>query len=1344
MNLVFAKLTASIDHLDERCIFVIVDSISALARDTGSSLERRRQCYELKARLEAAFMETGSELALTMFLAERAPGQPPDRSTLVEEYIVDTVFRLDVQEHAMGRRLRTLEILKSQGVNMALGEHSWAMVTNRVPDPLDRVHRGDFPGLIFEREFYGRAVREQALHKLDGSGVDRSFVGHSWGTTVIFPRVRPMGTGASAAANLPTVPKGKPHFRATGTVGLDEMLDWQGGKQFWYSAVSEPTPNLRGLKERSVTLLVGPPGTGKTTLLMQFALAAGSEDGSRAMFITFEERKEETIDLLANLWETMPKPKKPNASNKPPVVVYALSHAQIDLYLVISQLRYAVAQLRAEPPGLSRIAMDGLSEWLSTCNQGLGSDRDTSRGAAGLTALEALLGNLQTEGACGFPTECSAPGPFTLWTLPRPQPRPLGVTVMLAYETPIGVQGLPEEVVGMSAHNILALSQVHLAEATRRMIYVVKSRGRDSDPNPREVVFQRGKERPMLEIRPGFDEFAGLVEGNPCNARVVLQLFSENQSQDDWNWAHVVRLREIRDLDYELLNFHHTEIARTLEETDLPTHFPPSDLRIMEVDEWWIAHPNRTGDTKSSHPLLPLSDQWRPRAGRAELSSWREYWYGELEKALIAPLGAPADAPKRLHAIPGHMDFGMLCINIEPLAQLSKSRELPSAAAKRACEGDAALPFWDRQEMKSAVLLATRGATDRNKPFVKWDGAEVLAARNLWRTVLKSAPRRWIGADVAEMFTASNRDGLFTQLAELVTRPPSEQDPTTMIGLGMILCGIRKAAATADENSATESDPNSAPESESIRGSDLLPVWLFAFDTSGQETCACFFFELAWACGAGENFLIHDALRFWQAEAAKRNSANAGIPHANLEVLLRSPGDLPATHALFLLQYLVMTNLMPAGSDAHAAAGALFCRQWHSTLMKVNPGEPGHKPSSLMAAPFWPVAGHPRTAFEAALLDAEIRLARYIRRITDSLKAASNFFTDLYDDGQPMRPHQSILEQCQEYLNPAGGTGINLVRSAEELVEGAPGDPSDRRLERLYDISTTLAPLFDDAPEQSSLRLALNAAMPREYHGADPHRNQEPVAGFVDLAEMWNLHTLRLRILLAEASNLDLDSAVNGWDRSPLPAAADLEAALKCMEDGNGMKGSALAGSGASGSWMYAVHHSSRSVSIARDLIQELTSTRAVYERAINGAGIPPRKDFYQSWGNESVPSAEHLTWNEMLRLNLAHARRRDRVLCQGINAAEIYKLIREMVFRLLEFGDRNRWHTGMHKADFENRLRSAWNLAEQAISEILRTVANRMSLAGEVRCRGCRDASLCSELKKPGAAEVPHPRQSR
>ena len=110
---------------DNTHAIIIVDSLTALLRDCAHEGDRRRQTHEFIHRLTTVFGE--DQLALTFFISEESKEE--SRSTSVEDYVVDFVFRLGMNKTAGGRRLRVFEVIKSHGAHLHQGMHTWAMIT---------------------------------------------------------------------------------------------------------------------------------------------------------------------------------------------------------------------------------------------------------------------------------------------------------------------------------------------------------------------------------------------------------------------------------------------------------------------------------------------------------------------------------------------------------------------------------------------------------------------------------------------------------------------------------------------------------------------------------------------------------------------------------------------------------------------------------------------------------------------------------------------------------------------------------------------------------------------------------------------------------------------------------------------------------------------------------------------------------------------------------------------------------------------------------------------------------------------------------------------------------------
>lgn len=163
-------------------IYVIIDSITALLKGCEQPGEERRLTHEIMRRLRNRFDK--ENLALTVLLAEQehrsqeqAPTMALHGSTQpsVEDYLADIVFRLYTRSMPLGRRARILEVVKSQGANMALGEHTWQIMSH------DNVEA------ILQGKSFQEKIRHQCFESLTGITAPG---GSPWGGIIIFPRPR--------------------------------------------------------------------------------------------------------------------------------------------------------------------------------------------------------------------------------------------------------------------------------------------------------------------------------------------------------------------------------------------------------------------------------------------------------------------------------------------------------------------------------------------------------------------------------------------------------------------------------------------------------------------------------------------------------------------------------------------------------------------------------------------------------------------------------------------------------------------------------------------------------------------------------------------------------------------------------------------------------------------------------------------------------------------------------------------------------------------------------------------------------------------------------------------------
>lgn len=304
-------------------IYVIVDSISALLKGCIDSGEERRQTHEIMHRLRSRFGR--GKLALTILLAEQdhrsevveTDGKPVLQTTpSVEDYLADIVFRLYSRSLPLGRRSRVLEVVKSQAVNMILGEHSWQIITE---DNYKRIirHRGMQSALkhacldgIDPLEARKQIIKRIIPHGQESPGSEK------WGGIIIFPR--PQLQRTPKREKDPKNASSDDCLKA-GTNGLEDLI----------------------IRPGTTTLIAGPVGCGKTTLCRQFLKAGISEP--TPVLVSFDI-------FRADYSESG-------------IVLMDFTQSRFDLNVLAAHIRWILDGDEEYVP--KRIAFDGLSEWIT-------------------------------------------------------------------------------------------------------------------------------------------------------------------------------------------------------------------------------------------------------------------------------------------------------------------------------------------------------------------------------------------------------------------------------------------------------------------------------------------------------------------------------------------------------------------------------------------------------------------------------------------------------------------------------------------------------------------------------------------------------------------------------------------------------------------------------------------------------------------------------------------------------------------------------------------------------------------------------------------------------------------
>jgi RecA-superfamily ATPases implicated in signal transduction len=148
-------------------------------------------------------------------------------------------------------------------------------------------------------------------------------------------------TNASAKGNSKAVPIPTLPLAATGIVGLDQVLNG-------------------GLPANHIYLLDGSPGTGKTTLAMQFLLE-GVKKGEKGLYVTLSESKDELVGVAASHGWSLDGVDVFELANNTALATeegYTIFHpAEVELQQTVDAVLDVVKKLNPQ-----RIVFDSLSE----------------------------------------------------------------------------------------------------------------------------------------------------------------------------------------------------------------------------------------------------------------------------------------------------------------------------------------------------------------------------------------------------------------------------------------------------------------------------------------------------------------------------------------------------------------------------------------------------------------------------------------------------------------------------------------------------------------------------------------------------------------------------------------------------------------------------------------------------------------------------------------------------------------------------------------------------------------------------------------------------------------------
>lgn len=733
VNFIVRQIAIQSPPEDSQKVFIIVDSVTALFKDARSPGESRRQTHELIHRLRQQFVGREHTLGMIILLAEQ--GIEALDSPGMETYVADFVLNLGLKSLTMGTRLRTLEITKSQGANLMMGKHTWMIVTNQ---SLQRVIVG---------ETLQKKVRA-AVGEIEGlTGPDFEKDAVPWGTLVIMHRPYFFPTRRE---------NDQRNFAhcASGLKGLDQMLKLDS--DYWFgNPTVEPTVPHNAIKPGSVTILVGEAGTGKTSLSLQFVAQhlVDNPDSGKALLIGFEQDLKPAWTYYASIYEN-PKGGNLSALAEQCDTIFR-SRSGLHFNLLLMEIRTWLLDYKGVE---KRVIIDGLSNLSATHTK-----QDFSQ------MMDALI------------------------TLMDQYPFKDGskATLFLTYEASQAANIYETEAFRLPADNIVVLSHQPIEGSRRAAVTVIKSSHSEYDTMVRELALDH-TEPARSHIKSGFDAYSGLLTGKVRQARVVLQLFTENESERTFNEKARCALSKLLPYTFTLREFSRFEISSTLDAAEQYIRIPGGDVLIANMDEWWLAHKTKLIEkrhaeaTEEEAKLVAARKEARKyrlsnlagmvgKSGTQQsgLLSLGDFWCFEVEKTR-ATSSADHLGP---YAIPSFLDFGMLCVHRKLAEQVLKE----NADVVSNIDPETAVP-WDKADNVpwETVSKEKRDAYCRMLEEFMVDWCE-LTADNHWFKV-------------------------------------PDADSTTLIGK------MAKAQASGMK-------------------------WGFAFDSRIPETAACMLYELGWAFG---------------------------------------------------------------------------------------------------------------------------------------------------------------------------------------------------------------------------------------------------------------------------------------------------------------------------------------------------------------------------------------------------------------------------------------------------------------------------------------------------------------
>ncbi|MDB4265412.1 hypothetical protein N9891_01540 [bacterium] len=629
-------------------VYLVVDSITSLLKDAAGPGEERRQTFELIQRLRSLFSngdphsQAGDQVAL-MFLMSENTGllsqDPKDEKMFtprikVEDYVADYVIQLDTKLFPLGHRMRVLEFLKSQGSHIMLGQHSWMILT----------HSKKRKNPPFSRVVVGESLRSKIVAST--MAINRSpnqpdtQAPYSASGTIVVAR-RPYVSAGEYKPNY-TSEKHRENSLWSGMPGLDEMLSQNCGPRgrtsfdYWISPAGNDstvknnfsyyaeTEYKGSITEGSTTLLVGEPGSGKTSLTLPYLFASSILELSKINEESLAEKSygwEKFIGLIDEVIEQMKSVRRFFISfeNDPlkQIVTYltavfremALPHG-LDVDLSIVKLRkdeigdaagssssVELEELSLEinfsfPGGPPEDFEDEEKLKFSTSLQELGEFMYRPRNLLdfNLLLLEArtwleqshqdspsLDRRVVIDGMSDLLSSYDRLAVTQMFDAlletfrtfdNRMQPLKSGpplakTTVFVTYEDSQENLSSDSDAFRLPVDNLLLLKRIDVNDRQRHLIQVIQSSQKPSDSVPRELIIN-ASEPFQSRVFGGFNEFNGLNSklGNYGPVRINIDAFAENKFQRAFNKSGLKHLRHKYPYNFQLRNLFRDDIVK--------------------------------------------------------------------------------------------------------------------------------------------------------------------------------------------------------------------------------------------------------------------------------------------------------------------------------------------------------------------------------------------------------------------------------------------------------------------------------------------------------------------------------------------------------------------------------------------------------------------------------------------------------------------------------------------------------------------------------------------------------------------------------------------------------------